>query len=529
MGNVLANVSRAPAPAPEDRAGRASPLVWSAILGAVALWAVMAGTSMNVSPFALHEPGSWLFSTGPAGGHGMLASLVLVYGGLLLFIRVWVDLVRWLAASPGLPLVRLVPVFALWVVPMLVVPPLFSKDVYSYAAQGEMVSHHLSPYVYGPGILGAGSPFLFSHNGNPLADPMWANAPTPYGPLVLWLDGVIVRLDGHSVLATVVVMRLLAFLGVVLAAAYVPRLARSFGFDPSVAFAAAILNPVTLLHLVGGSHNDALMVGLLVAGLVLAREGRPVVGIVLCTLAAAVKAPAELAVVYIGWEWMGTHLAVRERVRPVVTSLIISGAVMALVGWVSGLGWGWLGALSTPGTVVSMVTPTTLVGTVLSHLAHAVGLGVGSSTMLALARALGLVVAFGICVALLGSSDRIGSVRAIAISLLAVVILGPVVQPWYMSWGLILAATVATGRLRKVFFILSVAMCFLGLPGAAQLLAFLTPHNLVSVAAGVGMLLLVLITPLKGWVRRLLALRASAGGHLERLADSGSPNPSATA
>ena len=85
----------------------------------------------------------------------------------------------------------------------------------------------------------------------------------------------------------------------------IPSLARSLGRDPSYAFTMAVLNPVTILHLVGGAHNDALMLGLLMAGLAVARRGRPVAGIVLCALAAAVKVPAALGVLYIGWDWMG--------------------------------------------------------------------------------------------------------------------------------------------------------------------------------------------------------------------------------
>ena len=36
-----------------------------------------------------------------------------------------------------------------------------------------------------------------------------------------------------------------------------------------------VLNPVTIFHLIGGAHNDALMLGLLVAGVTLAKEKRP--------------------------------------------------------------------------------------------------------------------------------------------------------------------------------------------------------------------------------------------------------------
>ena len=74
---------------------------------------------------------------------------------------------------------------------------------------------------------------------------------------------------------------------------------------PAYVVTLAILNPITILHLVGGAHNDAIMLGLLVCGLAAARRGRPVAGLVLCALAAAIKVPAAVGVLYIGWGWMG--------------------------------------------------------------------------------------------------------------------------------------------------------------------------------------------------------------------------------
>ena len=73
----------------------------------------------------------------------------------------------------------------------------------------------------------------------------------------------------------------------------IPKLARAYGRDPGVAFVLAVLNPLTLLALIGGAHNDAIMVGLLLAGITAAKSRHPVVGIVLCTLAAAIKVPGR--------------------------------------------------------------------------------------------------------------------------------------------------------------------------------------------------------------------------------------------
>ena len=52
---------------------------------------------------------------------------------------------------------RLAKFLSLIHISMLVIAPIFSRDVYSYAAQGEMVSHHMNPYLYGPFQLGNNS------------------------------------------------------------------------------------------------------------------------------------------------------------------------------------------------------------------------------------------------------------------------------------------------------------------------------------------------------------------------------------
>jgi hypothetical protein len=134
---------------------------------------------------------------------------------------------------------------ALWIVPLLVVAPLFSRDVFSYAAQGEMMSHHINPYHYGPGTLGSG-PYVTGGR------PLWANTPAPYGPLFLMLAGWSASVSGHNALVTVVLLRLQSVAGMALIAYCIPKLARSFGRDPGPAFVLAVLNPLTLLALVGG-------------------------------------------------------------------------------------------------------------------------------------------------------------------------------------------------------------------------------------------------------------------------------------
>lgn len=467
-----------------------------AVLGFVALCAIAAGASLPSSPFKLEMSGTWYFGEPAPNATSqsfMLLGLVAVYGGLVLLIRVWYGLMKALARRPGVPMRYLGWIFVLWIVPMLIVAPIFSRDVYSYAAQGEMMSHHINPYSYGPYTLGAG-PYV-----NPV-DPLWLNTPAPYGPLFLLMDGAFASLSLHHVLMTVILLRLSSVAGVALFAACIPALARSFGKDHGSVFVMAVLNPLVILMLIGAAHNDALMLGLLVAGITAARYKHPAWGVFLCALATAIKVPAALGIVYIGWEWTGIGLSIRQRVKPLAKAGAIALAVVLGLSFASGLGIGWIGNLDTPGTVRSWLAPATGIGMGLSGLLHAVGLtAISSAGLLSFTRVLGLMAAAGISLYLLLNSDRVGAVRALGISMLLFVVLGPVVQPWYLTWGVVLLAPVATRKLRVVLVAVSALAPFIGLPGGRTLLDELIHYNPIAVAAALLVLLGVLVAPIGRW------------------------------
>jgi hypothetical protein len=279
----------------------------------------------------------------------------------------------------------------------------------------------------------------------------------------------------------------------------IPKLARAYGRDPGPIFLLTALNPIVLLTLVGSAHNDAIMIGLLLCGITAAKYQHPVWGVVLCALAAAIKAPAGLGVLYIGWEWLGVGVPWRQRIRPVLTAGILTLAVLALLSVISGLGWGWVANLETPGTVRSWLAPTTAVGLGLSGLLHAVGWHVSTTAVLSGARVLGFTIAGIGGVYLLKVSDRIGGLKALAITLLLFVVLGPIVQQWYLTWGLILIAPVATGRWRTLIIGSSVLLPFLGLPGGRTLVDQLIHADPLSVALAFVVLLGVLLVPLGRW------------------------------
>ena len=481
---------------------RLSPLLMRpAILGFVASLAILIGASQTTSPFTFtKQPGSWWWgipglpavqgqTTAP--GQNLFLGVVLVYGGMILLMRAWLGVYRVTQRYPDMPLRALVPILIGWSLPLLVVAPLFSKDVYSYAAQGEMMSHGISPYAFGPQVLGDPNSW-FQH-----VDPLWQNVTSPYGPLFLALSGWIVTASGHGELLSVLGLRFLAVGGVALIAVYLPRLARSYGFRAAPAFVLAVLNPLTLLHLIAGAHNDALMLGLLIAGLAYARQRRPIVGIVLVSLAAAVKVPAAIGLIYIGWEWLGEEAPPVARIRPVVTALLAGMAIMIMVSLGVGLGFGWIHALSNPGSLISFMDPPTAIGVLAGKTLSGLGVG-GAGGVLTGVRAIGLLAAGVIGLRLLLRSNHGTSLRALGLSLLAVTLLGPVLQPWYLAWAAVMLAAVAVGRLRTLVIVLSCATAFLGLPGGWVLVSELRLASPVLLAMGslaLGLVLAALVFP----------------------------------
>ncbi|MER5572712.1 polyprenol phosphomannose-dependent alpha 1,6 mannosyltransferase MptB [Streptomyces massasporeus] len=364
----------------------------------------------------------------PASARAALG-LVGVYFGVVLLIAAWLLLGR-LVRGPRPPEPRsLLLVLATWAAPLLLAPPLFSRDVYSYLAQGAMVEAHLDVYAHGPARLGG-----------PLAEevaPLWRHTGAPYGPVFLAVAAALSGLTRGELPAGLFGMRLVALAGVALMAAALPRLARHSGADPSAALWLGALNPLVLLHLVAGAHNDAVMLGLLGVGLVAALGRWPVLGAVLVTLAALVKVPAVLGLAAV------VALQVRAGRSPakalVTTTVAAAGTTVAATA-VAGTGYGWIGALNTPASPQNWAL-TTLLGRATRALLEHLGSDLAPLAVPAW-HALGIVAAV-IAIALIWLRLRVRPVYALGLSLAAVAALGPAIRPWYALWGLFLIAAAA--------------------------------------------------------------------------------------
>lgn len=478
-----------------------SPLSRAALLGTLATSMIALGASQGGSPFSTKLDGAWFFGTGgpfsatsPAAGPAVLA----VVGGIVLVVIAWCRLLLALRDRPGIPVAKLALVMGAWSLPLLVGPPLFSQDIYIYGALGAMVGHGMNPYHAGIEQLGS-SPYL------PLVDPLWLGSHSPYGPLFLAMTGIVAGLTGYHVLATVVGLRAVELIAICVLAGCVVGLAREHGRDPARVFALAMLNPVTVLDLIASGHNDPIMLALLAGGMLVAKRGRPALGIVLCTLAAAVKFPAGLGIVVIGWGWLGPGARWRDRVRPMVTAGLIGVGVMEVLARATGLGWGWLSTAGTPATVRTILDPPTALGMLGAAVSRAVGLGSSEHAILSVTRGAGEVAAVVVCLVLLRYSGRLGLLPVLGLGLLAVVVLGPVIQPWYFSWAIILLAPVATGRLRWLVVLLSVSAALLPLGVGAVVFSYLGVPAALGALVGLVVVLVPPALPLVPPAREALA------------------------
>ena len=310
----------------------------------------------------------------------------------------------------------------------------------------------------------------------------------------------------HNELLAVVGFRIIALVGVVMIAYFVPKLARSYGRDPSVAFVLAVLNPLILLHLVAGAHNDALMLGFLVAGLWFAREGRPLLGLLLCTVGAMVKIPAFIGVVYIGWCWLGDDVPWRARVKPTALACLLlcrrdDGGVSdgrARLGLgVRARQSGHRPLLDRPTDGRRNVGGQALEGARPRRAPEPAALGLPATSDSSWRRRSGCVCS--------GSARGSDAMRSMGLTLLAVVFLGPTVQPWYVAWCVVILATIAEHRLRVLVIFVSCLSCYFGLPGARKLVVqFGEAKPIFIVLASIALLVLLAI-PIVIRVRRALA------------------------
>lgn len=248
-----------------------------------------------------------------------------------------------------------------WIAPLVLAAPLASRDVYSYLMQGAMVRDGFDPYTEGPAVNPG--PMLLEVSQD------WRNTTTPYGPLHLWIGDGITRIVGDNVTLGVLLYKLLSVASFAVISWSIPLIARKLGGDPTLALWLGVANPVMLLHMIGGMHNESTMVALVSVGLLACLGHRYLIGLALIALAVALKATAFIAVPFVVWLMMHHY---GQRINKFV-AFVVSGLVavvetviiVVLVTWLSGTSSGWLSEITGNSKVVNpLAGPTVATDTI---------------------------------------------------------------------------------------------------------------------------------------------------------------------
>ncbi|MFZ4517143.1 MAG: polyprenol phosphomannose-dependent alpha 1,6 mannosyltransferase MptB [Microthrixaceae bacterium] len=364
-----------------------------------------------------------------------LAGAVLLAGAWLRIVQVVRERSR---AGRTTPASAVLGLSSVWALPFALGPALFSRDIFSYVGQGELVNEGYSPYLTGPRALGVVDQY------NLLVDPIWRRTPTPYGPLWIWISSMASRLTGHDPLWAVFLLRLVALASVVAIAWCLLRLARHYEVDPALVLVVGLANPLVLLHLVSGAHNEALVAALMLGGLLLAvrvpdRWGL-VGGVALCAAAASVKVPALAAVVFLGWTAAGPAARIGRRLLDVLWCSALAGVVMAVIARVTGVGWGWVETVRNAGGSKSLLAPVRATGLSAAQVARDLGMRWPAAEVREISSLAGLALAGILCLVVLWRARSRVPVVSLGLALFLVTVLGPALFPWYLIPAIVLLA-----------------------------------------------------------------------------------------
>jgi len=391
----------------------------------------------------------WMRTEGVGVG---LSILLLAIGGMLL-VRAWLRLGQrvhvWGLEARKATLQAVVA----WGLPMMFTVPLFSRDVYAYIGQGRLMVEGINPYENGISAL----PNYFQLG----ADKQWTEAPVPYGQVFLWIEQFVVWVTNVQPEASIMLFRLVAAVGVVLCIIYVPKLAELHGVNPQRALWLTAANPLFLTNFIASVHNDALMIGLALAGLYYCATRRVIRGLVLVTLSISVKPITVVFLPFIGLLWAGKHASWPRKFLYWFLTAVLSFGLLYALSLVNGFGFGWINGLSAPGSVAIWYAPVGLIGLAVASISNVLGLdGAVISRVVYDAGKVLMVGAVGWMI-FRGDYDRL--MRRLTLAFAAIVLLAPMIQSWYVVWLIPLFAVTGIRndwQVKALYFVVSFFMVY---------------------------------------------------------------------
>ncbi len=332
------------------------------------------------------------------------------------------------------------------------VPPLFSHDIYSYVDYARLgVLHDLNPYVFRPDAFPADP--AYPHV-------TWTHVVSAYGPLFTLATYPLAWLP---VWAAVVALKLVAGASVLAIAVLVARLAPARGVSPLRAAAFVALNPVVLLQVVGGGHNDALAMLVATAAIAAVLSAREATGGAAFVAAFALKPPAAIAAPFAAIAAARNSPPTGRKPTPYVGNRPVDGlllgaglAALAIgVAAYAAFGWHWLHAVELigdhQGKTTHMSIPTTT--------ARLTGLGETPVRVAALILFAALFVYL-----LVRTWQGADWLRMAAWASFGLLLATAWLLPWYLLWALPLAALSRDRPLQLLLLALTAFQLFARVP-----------------------------------------------------------------
>jgi alpha-1,6-mannosyltransferase len=311
------------------------------------------------------------------------------------------------------------PIRVLWagafaaVAAFALAPPLLSLDVFSYASYARLEAlHGLNPYANPPAAIGGDEAVAFVGD--------FRDAVSPYGPLFTLATTPLAHI---GVPGFVWALKAIGGLAVLTTAWLAARLAAVRGLDPRPAAALVALNPLVLVHVVGGAHNDALMALLMTAGVAAILWGRELGGGLGLVAAAGVKVSGAITLPFalIG--------GLRQRRR--VAAAIAAGATLLVAVALIAFGSASDQALSVATTNQDLASRASLPSTVSDWL---------GADLDAVRTAVLVLYAVLVASLLLWTARGADWVRTSGWAALGLLLATSYLTPWYAIWPLPLAA-----------------------------------------------------------------------------------------
>jgi hypothetical protein len=329
---------------------------------------------------------------------------------------------------------------------VVLAPPLFSTDVFSYQAYArEFTMYGANPYLRGPTTMELDPLYQ-------LVGAKWITTPSVYGPLFTLFSGLFAH---ASITAFELCFRVLAALASLGVCRLLWLAAKLRGTSPVRALALWGLNPLVVLYGVGGGHNDLEMVLFMTAGIYVLLKRRELTGGTLIAIGAWLKLTGVVLAPF-ALVRDGAAVGRRPRLRFLIGLVLVSAVAL-------GAGFAWFGGglLRMPVTLESVQNenpwgslPGILSALLGGETSHLIGVALG-----------GVCVLFAAWLLRRVWQQRLDWLEAAGWLIVAMLSTASSVLPWYVCWLIPLVALCRRDWPWRASLMLTGVMAFLTIAG----------------------------------------------------------------